>query len=109
MKLFFSIVSVTLCLLVASATYAQVLPDYRCTVDCIISASLQSKNVRRNQKAQFIGRQFTVERRTDVMAGVLKNLYMTQPIVVDTGSVENAFKVVTTMRRDQGAGVDSMI
>lgn len=109
MKLFFPIVSLALCLIVAPAARAQVLPDYRCTVDRIVAASPQSENVRRNQEAQYIGKQFTVERRTGVMAGVLKNSYVTKPVVVDGGSAENAFKVVTTMRRDQGAGAGSMI
>ena len=43
------------------------------------------------------------------MAGALKNSYATKPQVIDSGSKDNAFKVVTTMRIEQGAGVGSNI
>lgn len=109
MKLFCVIVSLAVSLILVSSARAQVLPDYRCTIDRIVSASPQSENVRRSQEAHYIGKQFTVERQTGVMAGVLKNSYITRPVVVDGGSAENAFKVVATMRRDQGAGAGSNI
>jgi len=34
----------------------------------------------------------------------LKNSYMTKPEVIDFGSEGNSFKVVTTLRREQGVG-----
>lgn len=43
------------------------------------------------------------------MAGILKNSYATRPVVIDLGSVENSYKVVTTMRRQEGAGAGSNI
>lgn len=43
------------------------------------------------------------------MAGALKNSGMTKPQVIDRGSNENSFKVVTTMRKDQGLGPGSNI
>ncbi len=43
------------------------------------------------------------------MAGALKNSYVTKPQVIDSGSKDNAFKVVTTMRIEQGAGAGSNI
>ena len=43
------------------------------------------------------------------MAGSLKNSYVTDPQVIDYGSTENSYKVVATMRKEQGAGVGSSI
>ncbi|MNP71044.1 hypothetical protein D3C76_1673700 [compost metagenome] len=43
------------------------------------------------------------------MIGVLKNSYMTKPVVIDRGSKDNSFKAVTTMRRDQGVGAGSTV
>ena len=43
------------------------------------------------------------------MAGALKNSYITRPEVIDVGSSENSFKVVTTLRREQGLGPGSNV
>ncbi len=43
------------------------------------------------------------------MAGALKNSYITRPEVIDAGSAENSFKVVTTLRREQGIGSGSNV
>lgn len=77
--------------------------DYRCTIERTDSATVNSVG------HLFIGKQFTVERRTGLMAGALKNSYVTAPQVIDPGSTENSFKVVTTMQLDQGLGVGSAV
>lgn len=77
--------------------------DYRCTVERTDSATENSVG------HLFIGKQFTVERRTGLMAGALKNSYVTAPQVIDPGSTDNSFKVVTTMQLDQGLGVGSAV
>lgn len=58
---------------------------------------------------EYIGKQFTVERRSGLMVGVLKNSYITKPVVIDMGSAENSYKVVTTLRREEGVGYGSNI
>jgi hypothetical protein len=56
----------------------------------------------------YLGKEFTVERRTGLMAGVLKNgNEYTQPEVIDSGGAENSYKVVTLLRAGQGAGPGS--
>jgi hypothetical protein len=50
-----------------------------------------------------------VERQTGLIAGALKNAYVTNPQVIDQGSTDTSFKVVNTMRIDQGAGAGSAI
>ena len=78
--------------------------DYKCTINRIASSDdSEPKEVAFRNKT-FVGKEFTVERRTGLMAGVLKNSFITRPVVVDSGSTENSFKVVTTMSREQGLG-----
>lgn len=77
--------------------------DYRCTIESTVAA--KEKPINR----VYVGKQFTVERGTGLMAGALKNSYVTDPQVIDYGSIENSYKAVATMRKDQGAGVGSSI
>ncbi|WP_426206339.1 hypothetical protein [Pseudomonas sp. TWP3-1] len=90
-------------LALAGATNAWAAEDFRCTIESTVAAKEKPIN------AFFIGKQFTVERRTGLMAGALKNSYVTAPQVIDYGSTENSYKAVATMRKDQGAGVGSSI
>lgn len=87
----------------AAATNAWAAEDYRCTIESTVAATEKPIN------RIFIGKQFTVERRTGLMAGALKNAYVTNPQVIDHGSTETSFKVITAMRKDQGAGAGSAI
>lgn len=90
-------------LALAGATNVWAAEDFRCTIESTVAAKEKSTN------RIFIGKQFTVERRTGLMTGALKNSYVTDPQVIDYGSTENSFKAVTTMRKDQGAGGGSSI
>lgn len=85
------------------ATNAWAVDDYRCTIESTFAA--KEKPINRI----YVGKQFTVERKTGLMAGALKNSYVTDPQVIDYGSTENSYKAVATMRKDQGAGVGSSI
>lgn len=82
----------------AGVTNAWAAVDYRCMIERTVSASEQSLG------HVLIGKQFTVKGQTGMMAGALKNSYLTNPQVIDHGSAETSFKVVTAMRKDQGAG-----
>lgn len=84
-------------------------PNYRCTIAQRISASPESPSVRKAQERAHLGKQFTVDRNTGVMTGVLKNAYVVDPQVVDFGSGEHAYKVVTAMKLDDGAGFGSNV
>ncbi len=85
------------------ATNAWAAMDYRCTIERTVAATEKPLN------QMYVGKQFTVERQTGLMAGALKNSYVTDPQVIDYGSTENSYKAVATMRKDQGAGVGSSI
>ena len=43
------------------------------------------------------------------MAGALKNAYVTKPDVIDFGSPGNSYKVINSLRLDQGAGRGSNV
>lgn len=83
--------------------------DYSCTVARRLAVAPESSTVQKAQESNYIGKQFTVERRTGLMAGILKNAHLTKPQVIDAGSSENSFKVVTTLRREEGVGIGSNI
>lgn len=85
-------------------TYAQSLRDYRCKIERVANAEASPNSSLQFQENNFLGKEFTVERRTGVMAGALKNSYITRPEVIDFGSEGNSYKVVTTLRKEQGAG-----
>jgi hypothetical protein len=96
----------------ASAFSADVMAagnDYLCTIEKLSLAGGDSGVVYEFYKKNYIGKQFTVERASGLMAGALKNSYLTKPQVIDWGSKENSYKVITTMRREQGVGAGSNI
>jgi hypothetical protein len=88
---------------------AQADTDYQCTIQRVSTAEAAPNQTLQLNETSYIGKQFSVERKTGIMAGALKNSYATKPQVIDSGSKENAFKVVTTMRIEQGAGAGSNI
>lgn len=94
---------------ILSFSVAAVGTDYKCTVDRFSIASGDTGKLYEYYKKQYIGKEFTVERKTGYMIGELKNSYVTDPQVIDYGSTENSYKVVTTMRVEEGAGAGSNI
>ena len=98
-----------LAVLPLDSAMAQSLQDYRCTIHRVASAEPPPNNSHDFHQKNYINREFTVERRTGVMAGTLKNAYVTSPQVIDLGSKDNSFKVVTTMRKEEGIGAGSNV
>ncbi|CAN7782276.1 hypothetical protein LJR175_008205 [Variovorax sp. LjRoot175] len=94
---------------VGTAAQAQALTDFRCTIDRVVPAPALPQAQLDFLRHSYVGKEFTVERKTGVMAGVKKMHSTTQPQVIDIGGDQNSFKVVTTMRRDQGAGAGSNV
>jgi len=83
--------------------------NYRCTIERVSLAGGDAGATYDLRKKYYVGKEFTVERASGLMAGILKNSYTTKPQVVDHGSKENSYKVVTTMRINQGFGAGSNI
>jgi hypothetical protein len=88
---------------------AQTLPDYRCRIDRVATSERTPNSQLDFMAKTYIGKEFTVDRRTGVMTGALRNSFITRPEVIDRGSGDNSFKVVTTLRLDQGAGRGSNV
>lgn len=84
-----------LAILFLTSSVALAAPDYRCIIKEVATAN-------------NIGREFTVERRSGVIAGAVRNRFFTDPVVVDPGSDSNAYKVVSTLRLGEGEGVGSI-
>ncbi len=78
--------------------------DYRCVITSRASAGDESLAVKKSQEKIYLGQEFTVERRTGLMAGILKNSYFTKPQVIDSGSKDNSFKVINSLRLEEGLG-----
>lgn len=96
-------------LLFVATFSAQADSDYQCTIQRVSTAEAAPNKALQLNERSYIGKQFSVERKTGIMAGALKNSYVTKPQVIDSGSQDNAFKVVTTMSIEQGVGASSNI
>lgn len=99
--------SLFLILIVDSIAYAG--DDYICTIERLSFAKGDTGKVYENYSNLYIGKKFTIERYSGLMAGTLKNSYITKPQVIDYGSSENSYKVVTTMKLNEGLGSGSNI
>ncbi|RZI54719.1 MAG: hypothetical protein EOP12_01330 [Pseudomonas sp.] len=93
----------------ASSVFAQTVGDFRCKVHLVTSASSLTAAEQRLLDSTYVGKEFTVERRTGHMAGALKILSPVDPQIIDSGSSENSFKMIASMRRDQGIGAGTAI
>lgn len=80
---------------------AQAANDYRCTIEKRITASAEPPSIQKAQEMAHIGKQFTVERETGIMAGALFNAFNNDPEIVDDGATGNSFKVVTTIKQEE--------
>ena len=102
-------VSAVLVMFLNAHALAQDLRDYRCTIDRVATSASSASKALEAVRKRYFGKGFTVDRRTGIMAGALKNSYVTRPEVIDHGSAENSYKVVTTLRREQGAGAGTNV
>jgi len=78
--------------------------EYSCTIERVEHSHGEEDSPLRLYRKAYIGKTFTVDRTTGLMKGSLENSYATLPEVIDSGSKDNSFKVVTTMKLSQGAG-----
>ncbi len=98
-------ISFLIALLLFVSGSAEANSDYKCTIKRISTAEdAPNSTLKYYEKQGYIGKQFTVERSTGYIVGTIKNAYGTRPQVIDSGSKDNSYKVVTTMRLDEGAG-----
>lgn len=91
------------------ACVAQAGSNYRCTIGKVSLAQGDSGPTYDLYKRSYVGKVFTIDRISGLMTGALKNSYNTKPQVIDNGSDNNSYKVVTTMRQEEGVGAGSNI
>lgn len=78
--------------------------DYKCRIERLSFASGDQGKMYEMHVRNYVGKEFAVSRSSGLMTGTLKNSYTTDPVVIDYGSTENSYKVITTMTKKQGAG-----
>ena len=83
--------------------------DYRCTIERVVTPTHDSDSVQKMLTAQYVSKSFTVERRTGLMAGALKNSFEKPPLVVDQGSKANSYKVIATLKVGEPGVVGSSV
>ena len=96
---------IALVLSITSICFASV--DYRCTVTGAFQVDTNGQQ-QTNILKHSVGSQFTVERKSGIMAGSLKNMYVTKPVVIDYGSKENSYKVINTMKSERTSNIYSL-
>jgi hypothetical protein len=96
------LVLAAVCCLIAFDAFSA--SDYRCVIANRISAGEESLALKKMQDKEYLGKEFTVDRRTGLMVGILKNSYLTKPQVIDSGSRDNSFKVINSLRLEEGLG-----
>lgn len=75
--------------------------DYRCTIERYSRAGGDTGPTYKMLQGMYVGQQFTVDRSSGVTIGILKNNVDTKPLVIDRGSKENSFKVVSSGGTDE--------
>ena len=93
-------------LLAPASWAADAVSDYRCVIEKIIKADQPQLDIPAGIEKANLGKEFTVERRSGLMAGALKNSYVTKPHVIDLGSKANSYKVTTSLSLEQ-SGIGS--
>lgn len=91
-------------ILIVSSAYA----DNKNIYECVITKISNSNNLS-NLEKYYLNKAFNVDRMTGVMTGTLINGYINDPIVIDSGSESNSFKVVNYLKAIEGLGKGSNI
>ncbi len=101
MKYIFSIL-----VLFSINTYAG--QDYKST---ITNASAPNENgyLEEIGDKSVIGKLFTVNRQTGDISGPIKNKYLSEPQVIDYGSVENSYKAISVMKNNVTTNVYTLV
>ncbi len=87
-------------------TSAEVLAiNYKCKIDKVFESTIKENVILES----YVGKEFTVDRKTGIMVGSLKNSYITKPQVIDFGSNQNSYKVIASLKASEGVGAGSNI
>ncbi|WP_417455793.1 hypothetical protein [Kordiimonas sp.] len=88
-------VGLAIAVVLLSGTPVAAVDDYLCEImgtgRVVASGQFEETNILK----MYVGRKFSVDRKTGMMSGALKNNYHSMPRLVDRGSKDNSFKVMT--------------
>ena len=76
--------------------------DYMCTIERYTRAEGDFGLTFKMSQEGFVGRQFTIDRKNGVTVGALQSGVGAVPTVIDHGSTENSYKVVSAISEGQG-------
>lgn len=93
----------------ADPVATQDMRDYLCTIQRVTSSLYAGGDRHDLDKSVYVGKTFTVSRFTGALNGALRSSLVVKPIVIDYGSAENSFKVVTAMNRQQSPGPGTLL
>lgn len=94
----------TFLLYVALCNIALADDNYKCVIDRVEQSHTDSGSSVNLYRNSYIGKVFNVERNSGLMVGALNNSYITIPQIIDKGSKSNSYKVITTLKLDEGTG-----
>ncbi|MCU7250821.1 hypothetical protein [Pseudomonas koreensis] len=97
----FSICCTLMLLSCYTATATAGSDDYICTIERFSQAMGDVGPAYQLLKDEYVGRQFTVDRSSGVTIGALKNAVDSKPKIIDSGSSDNSFKVISAVPASQ--------
>lgn len=100
---------VVLVLLFSISGFCFASQDYKCVIERLDHAGVGKIDSPSFYFDMYIGKEFSVNRRTGIMSGALDNSFINSPIVVDVGSSDNSYKAVNFLKKEQGAGAGTNI
>lgn len=103
------LLALILSLTTAEVAAAQSLSDYRCRIERIQAAPDLPGPSKEFLESTYLGKEFTVDRRSGITVGAVKNNMVVAPIVLDLGDKAGAYKVVALMPREKGGGASSNV
>ena len=87
--------------------------DFRCTIEKRVGAPSEPPALRAAYEKAHVGKQFTVERKSGIMSGALKNAFLADPEIIDDGASGKAYRVLTVIRSGEsdiyGPGVYALV
>jgi hypothetical protein len=94
-------------IILISNTFAK--QEYECEIKTVAISDLTNEKLLSFYKKSYIGAKFKVDVNTGKISGAFNSNPFTKPQIIDKGSKENSFKLVQTMKLEEGSGRGSNI
>lgn len=101
-----TLIFVSLMILISNAFAKQ---EYECEIKTVVIADLTNEKELSLSKKNYIGKKFKIDVNTGIVSGIFISNPFTKPQIIDKGSKENSFKLVQTLKLEEGVGSGSSI